>query len=131
MCCRVAHGQAHQERYRKHTVVAPVHIVAQEQVVCHRTGSAHAEELEQVLELACHNFPKVSALVHLPTAANIQRTFEQCRPWMSPTTVTGEEILETFGASWRRGTGRAGGAERGVMVRRREARGLAGNIGSE
>jgi len=50
---------------------------------------------------------------------------------MSPTTVTGEEILETFGASWRRGTGRAGGAERGVMVRRREARGLAGNIGSE
>jgi hypothetical protein len=64
MCCRVAHGQAHQERYGKHTVVAPVHIVAQEQVVCHRTGSAHAEELEQVLELACHNFSNVSALVH-------------------------------------------------------------------
>jgi len=49
---------------------------------------------------------------------------------MSPTTVTGEEILETFGASWRRGTGRAGGAERSVMVRHREARGLAGSIGA-
>jgi hypothetical protein len=111
-------------------VAAPVHIVPQEQVVCHRTGSAHAEELEQVLELAFHTFSKVSALVYLHTKATIQRTFEQCRPWMSPTTVTGEEILETFGASWRRGTGRAGGAERSVMVRHREARGLAGSIGA-
>jgi len=50
---REPHFQGDQQRDRLDRVVAPVDVVAHEQVICVGGGPADAEEFEEVLELGC------------------------------------------------------------------------------